>query len=314
MAWIERTNGEHWRVRYRSNGSVRSEGGFTSPAAAEDRAREIEVDQRRHTFHDPVLARTTLDDWLARWWPTLAVDELTIENYTYLTRKHINPRFGHTPLGDIHSSDIQQWAADLHACGYQHTTVHGLLSLLSRILGDAVDDRLIPANPVHHHRNRGRRAHHIIREMLWATPEEVLRGAYQAARLHHRGSALLIVTAAWTGCRWGELAALQRHNTHLDDRLIVIDPDIGALKESASRQWLGSPKTAASARTITLPAFLTVLLKHHLETHDHSPVFPNTDGGFLWRRSWRPRIFNPAFDGNHHQPNPAPGPTPSGQA
>jgi integrase len=57
------------------------------------------------------------------------------------------------------------------------------------------------------------------------------------------------ITAAWTGCRWGELAALQRHNTHLDDRLIVIDPDIGALKESASRQWLGPPKTAASART-----------------------------------------------------------------
>lgn len=166
MAWIERTNGEHWRVRYRSNDSVRSEGGFTSPTAAENRAHEIEVDRRRHTFRDPVLARTTLDDWLARWWPTLAVDDLTIENCTYLTRKHISPRFGHNPLGGIHSSNIQQWAADLHACGYQHTTVHGLLSLLGRILGEAVDDNLIPANPVHHHRNRGRRAHHIIREMF----------------------------------------------------------------------------------------------------------------------------------------------------
>lgn len=161
---------------------MRSEGGFTSPTAAGKRAREIEVDQRRHTIHDPTLAQTTLDDWLTRWWPTLAVDDLTIENYAYLTRKHISPRFGHTALGVIHSSDIQRWAADLHACGYQHTTVHGLLSLLSRILGDAVDDRLIPANPVHHHHNRGRPAHHIIREMLWATPEEVLRGAYQAAR------------------------------------------------------------------------------------------------------------------------------------
>jgi hypothetical protein len=32
--------------------------------------------------------------------------------------------------------------------------------------------------------------------MLWATPEEALRGAYQAAQLHHRASALLIITAA----------------------------------------------------------------------------------------------------------------------
>jgi hypothetical protein len=37
--------------------------------------------------------------------------------------------------------------------------------------------------------------------MLWATPEEVLRGALQAAASHNRGSALLIITAAWTGCR-----------------------------------------------------------------------------------------------------------------
>jgi hypothetical protein len=45
---------------------VRSEGGFTSPTAAENRVREIEVDQRRHTIHDPTLAQTTLDDWLTR--------------------------------------------------------------------------------------------------------------------------------------------------------------------------------------------------------------------------------------------------------
>jgi integrase-like protein len=139
--------------------------------------------------------------------------------------------------------------------------------------------------------------------MLWATPEEVLRGALQAAQLHNRGSALLIVTAAWTGCRWGEVAALQRHNVHPDDRVIV-DRDIGALKESARRQWLGPPKTASSARTVTLPAFLAILLKHHLETHDHAPVFPNADGGFLWRHGWRTRTFNPAFDGNEHLTNP----------
>ncbi len=27
VAWTERTGGEHWRVRYRSNGSVRSRAG-----------------------------------------------------------------------------------------------------------------------------------------------------------------------------------------------------------------------------------------------------------------------------------------------
>lgn len=46
---------------------------------------------------------------------------------------------------------------------------------------------------------------------------------------------LLIITATWTGCRGGEIAALQGHNTHTDDRTIVIDPDIGAPKESSRR-------------------------------------------------------------------------------
>ncbi|MFL6140695.1 MAG: tyrosine-type recombinase/integrase [Labedaea sp.] len=282
-----------------------SEGGFTTRKAAQNRAREIEVDQRRHAHYDPALAQTTLDERLPRWWPTLTVDELTLENYRYLLAKHITPRFARTALGEIHSNEVNQWAADLQDGGYEHSTVQGLLGLLGRILGDAVEDGIVAANPVHHHRNRGRRAFRIRREMLWATPEEVLRGALQAAELHHRGSALLIVTAAWTGCRWGELAALQRHNTHPDDRVLVIDPDIGGLKESAHRQWLGPPKTAASTRTITLPAFLAVLLKHHLASHDHSPVFANEDGGFLWRSSWRSRTFNPAFDGNRHRINPA---------
>jgi hypothetical protein len=63
MAWTEHTSGKHWRVRYRrSDGSVASEGGFASLKAAEYRAREIEVDQRRHAHHDPALAQLTLGE------------------------------------------------------------------------------------------------------------------------------------------------------------------------------------------------------------------------------------------------------------
>ncbi|KAA2262739.1 tyrosine-type recombinase/integrase [Solihabitans fulvus] len=76
------------------------------------------------------------------------------------------------------------------------------------------------------------------------------------------------------------------------------------LKETPHRHWLGPPKTPASARTITLPAFLTQLLKHHLDTHDSPIVFPNNTNGFLWRRNWCPRAFNTAFDGNLDIANP----------
>jgi hypothetical protein len=68
---------------------------------------------------------------------------------------------------------------------------------------------------------------------------------------------MLIVTAGWTGTRWCELTGLHRNNLHLDDGCLVIDPDVGSLHEGAHGQlWLGPPKNADSARTITLPDFL----------------------------------------------------------
>jgi integrase len=197
MSWIEHTSGRHWRVRYRrEDGTVASEGGFTSPNTARNRAREIEVDRHRHTFYDRSRGRISVNDWLPRWWTTLSVDDVTPDNYRYLIDKHITPRFGTIALGDLRSSDLSQWSADLHAAGYEHSTVEGITGLFSRILGDAVEDGLLPANPMHRHRNRGKRAFRIPREMLWATPEEVLRAAHQAELLHNRASALLIITAA----------------------------------------------------------------------------------------------------------------------
>lgn len=306
MSWIEHTSGQHWRVRYRrDDGAIASECGFTNQKTAQNRAQEINVDRRRDTFYDRTRGRITLNTWLLRWWTTLDLDDVTLDNYRCLVERHIGPRFGIRPVGDIIASDVKQWSSELHAAGYEHSTVEGIIGLLSRILADAVEDGLLPVNPVYRHHRRGKRAFRIPHEMLWATPEEVLRGAHQAEQLRDRASAVLIITTAWTGCRWSEMAALQRHNTHLDDRTIVIDPNIGALKETAHRQWLGPPKTPASARTITLPAFLAVLLKHHLQTHDNPFVFPNETGGFLWRHSWRTRTFNPAFDGNLDLTNPA---------
>ena len=57
------------------------------------------------------------------------------------------------------------------------------------------------------------------------------------------------------------MAALQRRITHVDDGVIVIDLLIGAMTESSRGIELGPPKTAESARTITLPPFLIRLLQ-----------------------------------------------------
>lgn len=109
---------------------------------------------------------------------------------------------------------------------------------------------------------------------------------------------LLVITAAWTGCRWGELAGLQRYNVDLNHGEITIDPNTGALHESAHRQWLGPPKTPASARIIQLPPFLTDLLSEHLAGKPGTFVFTSRTGRPLWRSTFDRRVFRPAVDGD----------------
>ncbi|MGZ3143793.1 hypothetical protein ACVDFE_17710 [Lentzea chajnantorensis] len=66
-----------------------------------------------------------------------------------------------------------------------------------------------------------------------------------------------MITAAYTGLRWGELAGLQWIRTHLDSNpCIVLDPEFGALHEVGGQKLeLGPPKTPASARDFHLPPF-----------------------------------------------------------
>ena len=170
-------------------------------------------------------------------------------------------------------------------------------TILSVILDDAVDERLIAANPVRRH---GRRRDHAPTpsERVWAMPDQVVRIADQATRLGGPSAGLLVITTAWTGCRWGEIAGLQRDQVDLDGGTITIDADIGALHESAHRIWLGPPKTPASARTITLPPFLIAKLREHLRRQSGPFVFTSPRGCPLRRSTFDRRVFRPAVDGD----------------
>ena len=198
---------------------------------------------------------------------------------------------------------MHTWAKKLRAEGYAVATVSTIIKVMSMMLADAADEHLIPANPIQP-RRRGRRSHEPRTERHWATPEQVLAVAAQAAALVGNWAAALMITAAWTGARWGELAGLQRHNTHLNDGVITINIHTGALHEVNGQLELGPPKTAESARTITLPPFLIELLRTHLDTHDHPHVFVTSDGQLLRRSNFARRAMRPATDGNHHRTRP----------
>jgi integrase len=238
-----------------------------------------------------------VEDWLT----ALDVDVRTEENYSSILRCHIFPRWGDAALVDVSGIQVAAWTKDLSK-RLAPATVAGILKLFTMILVDAVIERHIAYNPIQP-RRRGRRIRARRRpERIWATPDEVVRAADQAAACYHPSGAMLILTAAWTGARWGELTGLHRDNLILDENRIVIDPDRGSLHEgNGGNLWLGPPKTESSARTISLPDFLVPLLRRHLETVKSQYVFVTPDGYWHRRSNFSRRAVRPAADGHTYK-------------
>jgi integrase len=301
MAWVEKRGQHSWRVRYfTDDGSIASISGFPTKTAAEEEANAIESDQRRGTWTDPAAGQTLLAEWVEEWLDALDVGQRTEENYRSKLRAQILPRWGDTALADITSTKVHAWAKTLRHNGLADVTVTDTVKLMSLILADAADDKRIPANPIRRRRRgRGRRVRKP--EKVWATPEQVVQVADQAAAYYGPGAGMLILTAGWSGARWGELVGLQRPNLHLDpveNAHFVVDPDIGSLHESsAGRLWLGPPKTPESARTVSLPPFLVPLLRAYLDTHDHRHVFVTSEVELHRRSNFSRRAMRPAADG-----------------
>jgi integrase len=289
MAFVERSGDSSWRVRYWSNAGVHASiSGFPTRDAAQDKADEIDTDQRRGTFHDPAAGKIALADWAGLWLESLDLAPATMSQYHCLHRCHIQPRWGTTALSDISGLQVHKWAAALRARGLADSTVATIVKVLSMMLADAADERLIPANPIRPQR-RGRRRHTRRAEAVWVSPEQALRVGMAAASRVGGWAGILIITAAWTGARWGELCGLRRPNLHLNlatmTGQMVIDPEMGALHEVDQQLFLGPTKTAESGRTVVLPPFLVELLAAHLHTRDRAP----NDSGSQHRDPLKPR-------------------------
>ena len=299
MAWVEKCGAKTWRVRYfADDGRIGSVPGFPSKTTADHYAADLEAGQRAGTFLDPAAGKATVGEWAARWLPSLDVDIRTEENYASRLRCHILPRWGEVALCDISGVAVASWAKQLRVNGLAPASVAGIMKLFTMILADAVAERLIAYNPVQPQRRGRRNRTYRPVERIWATPQEVLAVADRAAVLYGPCAAVLILTAGWTGARWGELTGLHRHNLLLDAGRIVIDGQWGALHESdGGKLRLGPPKNAGSPRSISLPEFLIPILERHLTTARSEFVFVTPEGAWHRRSNFARRAMRPAADG-----------------
>lgn len=293
MAWIER-RGSTWRVRYyREDGSISTESGYASRTSARDRADDLDYERRRGISPDPRTERITMSEWVDLWRAGHDVSAATWQKYNSYLRNHIIPDFGDKYLDDIKRVTVKTWTKGLRR-RLGDATVAGIVNLLSTLLAEAVDNELLPNNPC---RRLGLALKPAERREI-ATPARLLQIAERCGRYR-----VMIITAAYTGLRWGELTGLQWANVALKRypyATITVDPDEGALHELSGGLKLGPPKTPASARTVYLPCFLTDLLRDHAADQGYPQdfVFTGPRGGLLRRSNFNRRVWQPAVAGD----------------
>lgn len=300
MAFAEK-RGKTWRARYlRPDGTYGSEPGFPLKTAALRFGEEQEAAIRNKTWIDPHDGELSLDAYWDEWLPAQAMADSTRDRYTGYYRNHLSTRWGSKPIREI--TGLQVDAHKRHLRETTHlsvATISAVIGLLRRMMDDAAFDRRILTSPVRPTSRRGEKEPDEGRKGMAVELEAVLAICERLPR----PEALLAITTAFTGLRWGEAAGMRRSYLFLspDDPAsgwYEVDKKLGALKERHGNLSFGPPKDR-EARTIQLPGFLVPLLLAHLETlpAKQQLLFPCGSGEGYRRGNFGRLLWRPACDG-----------------
>jgi integrase len=258
---------ERYQVRYQDGPHQRSAGIFPTLRRAEAERRALERAGHqplpRPTEPDPAKAQTLFGEYVTtKWWPAWRDQHPASE---YSTRKKVEkrilPTFGNIPLRELDPSTIGRWKAAMVAEGLTARTVNTYLSLLGTILNAAVDDDYLARSPLVRKSGAGRTAatrnQPVPRREVWLLREQLDRLA-EAIDPRYRA---LVLVAALTGMRWGELVALRwddpRFDQPLDDGAVRGPGRLRIARAISDPRRTGrgvekGPKTEAGKRVIAL--------------------------------------------------------------
>ena len=190
---------KRYQVLYRALDGTQSSGGiYTDDLEAEQRRLEIERRLRRGELID--ADRTLFGTWVERWWPSYHAGRARLASVEKCLDKHLLPRFGEVPLGDLTATVANQWVVDMRKQGLRESTIKTYLSIFTMILNAAVDAGLLDRNPLQRRSGTGR--HQTIR--LKPTRQRKVWLTYvQATSLLNEAPASACGRCCWSCCAAG---------------------------------------------------------------------------------------------------------------
>jgi integrase len=235
----------------------------------------IEADIIAERWEPPEASEIKLLEYGAKWIKERKLQPRTREGYENLFKLYIKPYFGKLTLGVIKPQTIRAWRSRLLAAGCPEPQAVKTYSLLRAILNTAVKpDKLIRENPCQ-----------IEGYDRYDTPERTPAIIGQIFTLADKVPArykALVVVAAFSSLRWGELVALRRRDIDLDAGTIRVTRKLAALRTGLA---FGPPKSQASKRTVAIPNHAADALEAHMKEYvsddQDAIVFTGAKGGLL---------------------------------
>ncbi|ORI19113.1 hypothetical protein BJD99_19090 [Rhodococcus sp. 1163] len=230
----------------------------------------------------PSAGRGTVCDLGIAWFASQAHIKAT----TDATRRsawdcHVEPRWSRYAVRDVKTTDVRTWVAELVEGGAKPATIENALGALRMALELAVEDRQIARNPC-----TGVKA---------PRREHVDRGYLTHAQVHElaadvASNSIVVLFLAYTGLRWGEMAALRVENFDMLRRRVNI---VRAVAEVRGQLVWSTPKTH-ERRSVPFPRFLTDRLAELMVGKERGDlVFTSPMGDALRVSTYRSRVFNP---------------------
>lgn len=272
-----------WQARWRDPAGRQRKKNFDRRVDAQRWLDQNLAEMHRGQYIDPAGSRLVVGPIAEEWAAGLVhLKPSTAARYRGIVSHHVLPTWGTWKLGAIGRRDVELWIASLVQRGLRPSSVRQIHRVFSLILDTAVANDRIGRNPA----TGVKRPRVTADEPVFLTSAQVGRLAAAASP-----NGLPILVLAFTGLRFGELAALRVRRVDLvRGRLQVAE----SVTEVHGRLEWTTPK---SHQTRSVPVPRTLLDRIAVVIDGRSPddlVFTAPRGGALRGRNWRTQVFDPA--------------------
>jgi integrase len=277
--------GMRWRARFvDDDGHERAKGFQRKTDAQRWLDAEVTAKLATGTYIEPSAGRVTVSAVYLAWFAAQShISAKTAASRRSVWNSRVEPQWGDVLVAEVRSSAIRGWVATMVAEGAGTPIIENAFGVLRQILGAAVEDNRVARNPgdgvklpKRKHADRGYLSH----EQVAALASKVERDPEVVRFL------------AYTGLRWGEMAALRIQDFDMLRRRVNVSRSVtesGGLQWSTPKSWERRSVPFPTALAEELAALMTGKARDDL-------VFADQRGGVLRNSNWRARVFRPAVE------------------